>query len=112
MKYLVALLAFVSIAVLSVVVLSADDTLPNDPNLNPDANACFAGGIWEGKCGDSGYLWEGGWYLIRYFTGIIPRSQFPDQYKWALPTLEEEAASSGFGFPTCIATSTSGVTST
>ena len=89
MKHLIVLLTIVIIAVLSVAVLSADDTLPNDPNVNPNANACFAGAIWEGKCGDSGYFWEGGWYLIRFYYGIIPRNQFPDQYKWALPQEEE-----------------------
>jgi hypothetical protein len=85
MKPLLALLALIAVLIVGVSAFAADDTLPNDPTVNPDANACFAGGAWEGKCGDSGYFWEGGWYLIRFYYGLIPRSQFPDQYKWALP---------------------------
>ena len=111
MKRFILLFVFAAIAVLALPAFAIDDTLPNDPADNPDANACLTGGLWEGKCGDSEYMWAGGWYLIRFNAGLISRDQFPDQYKWAIPS-EEEAAASGFPFPTCTATSTSGVTST
>jgi hypothetical protein len=100
-KSIIVLLGLIAIVLISISAFAADDTLPNDPNVNPDANACFAGGVWAGKCGDSGYLWEGGWYLIRYFYGLIPRSQFPDQYKWALPSLEEEEEEAAAAIATC-----------
>jgi hypothetical protein len=110
-KRLILLSLFVAIAVLALPAFAADDTLPNDPAVNPDANACLSGGLWEGKCGDSEYMWAGGWYLIRFNAGLIPREKYPDQYKWSLPA-ENELLPGGFPFPTCTATSTSGVTST
>jgi hypothetical protein len=112
MKRLIPLFVLVTIVLFALPTFAADDTLPNDPAVNPDANACLTGGLWEGKCGDSEYMWAGGWYLIRFHTGLIPREIFPDQYKWALPSLKSQLAGSGFPFPTCTATSTSGVTST
>lgn len=71
--------------------------LPNDPNVNPDANACFTGGSMEGKCGDSrwgdaDYMWTAGWYKVRYDYGLISRSMFPDLFKWLLPISDPEAS--------------------
>jgi hypothetical protein len=110
-KRLILLGMFVAIVILVLPAFAADDTLPNDPSVNPDANACLTGGVWEGKCGDSEYMWAGGWYLIRFNAGLIPREKYPDQYKWSLPS-EKALLAGGFPFPTCTATSTSGVTST
>lgn len=71
---------------------------PNDPAVNPDANACFKGGVLEGKCSstdvdqdgdvdelDQDWMWTAGWYLIRYQTGRISRKAFPQHYAAILP---------------------------
>src|SRR5690349_13804541 len=93
MKRLVLFCTTLALLLLGVSVIAAqDDPLPNDPRVNPDANACSEGGSMEGKCGDSEYMWAGAWYKIRYDYGIIGRDKFPDQYKWMLPSLEDEAA--------------------
>jgi hypothetical protein len=75
---------------------------PNDPATNPRANACFVGGSLEGKCSstdvdgdgaislsDISWMWEAGWYLIRYQAGIISEADFPLQFIDLLPRLEE-----------------------
>ena len=62
---------------------------PNDPDLNPNANACFEGGTMAGKCnqdidGDGlvedyeiNWAWECGWYAIRYDAGIFAPEDIP-----------------------------------
>jgi hypothetical protein len=95
MKRLALFCLTLALLLLGISVIAAQDeteTLPNDPRVNPDANACSEGGSMEGKCGDSEYLWAGGWYKIRFDYGLIGRDIFPDQYKWELPKLEAETA--------------------
>jgi hypothetical protein len=81
---------FVLLAVFVTITLAQDNALPNDPFVNPDANACFAGGSWEGKCGDDLEMWRAGWYLIRWEKRIISTDQIPDQYKWVLPPVDND----------------------
>jgi hypothetical protein len=77
---------FIAIIVLTNALAAQDEnTLANDPFINPDANACFAGGSWEGKCGDDLEMWRAGWYLIRWEKRIIATDEMPDQYKWVTP---------------------------
>jgi hypothetical protein len=70
----------------------------NNPNTNPSANACFAGGALAGKCATTDldkngqieqseitYIYTGGWYLIRFQAGIYSRSEVPLLYHWMLP---------------------------
>ena len=57
---------------------------PNDPRVNPDANACYTGGSMAGKCKLDDELWIAGWYEIRLEYGLISGDQVPDQYKWLL----------------------------
>jgi hypothetical protein len=57
---------------------------PNDPAVNPNANACYTGGSMEGKCKQDEQLWIAGWYAIRYQHGIITADQIPDPYKWLI----------------------------
>ncbi len=95
-------LTFILAVMMCVLVMSAAfaaaDTLPNDPKLNPDANACYAGGTLEGRCNgvDSNldgvvsedevkFAWVGGWYLIRFQAGMISRADFPKEYLYLLP---------------------------
>src|SRR5689334_24986183 len=97
MKPFALILATLALFVLGLSLIAAQDaSLPNDPRVNPDANACSEGGSMEGKCGDSEYMWAGAWYKIRFEYGLISRKIFPDQYKWMLPKPEELSAS-----PTC-----------
>lgn len=99
MKYIALFLLTLALFVLGLGLIAAQDTpLPNDPNVNPDANACFEGGSMEGKCGDSEYLWIGGWYKIRFEYGLISRDIFPSLYDWELPNIEETFFG---GIPTC-----------
>ena len=61
--------------------------LPNDPGINPDANACFAGGSLAGICDridvdrdgdidqdDIDWMFRCGWFLIRVELGYFPAS--------------------------------------
>ncbi|MBK9751072.1 MAG: hypothetical protein IPO91_30485 [Chloroflexi bacterium] len=81
------------------VVFAAEPTTAaeNDPNLNEDANACYVGGTWAGQCETADidqngvvepweieYIYEVGWYLIRYEYGLISRAEFPRAFIWAL----------------------------
>lgn len=96
MKRLLMVCAILTLSLLGFRIIAAEDKpLPNDPRVNPDANACSEGGSMEGKCGDSEYMWAGAWYKIRYEYGLIGRDKFPDQYKWMLPKLEDENADAG-----------------
>jgi hypothetical protein len=66
-----------------------DDRLPNDPHVNEDANACFAGGSLEGECAPDGdgngvvddyehdWAWNCGWHLIRLQAKMIVENDMP-----------------------------------
>jgi hypothetical protein len=68
-----------------------DQGNPNDPRINPRANACYAGASMEGKCHIAGnpeltdWHWTAGWYLIRFEYGLISRADFPQAYADVLP---------------------------
>ena len=83
---LILLALFLTVSTLAVYAFNPTTPSENDPSINPDANACFIGGAWEGTCGDSDLKWNAGWYLIRFEQGLITRDQVPDQYKWVVPT--------------------------
>lgn len=82
MRKLIFLLMMIGILSLSVVSTLAQED--NDPNTNPDANACLAGGSMEGKCNNDAdgdgvvtdeeidWQWTCGWYLIRFEHGLLP----------------------------------------
>ncbi|MBA3874592.1 MAG: hypothetical protein H0X30_36145 [Anaerolineae bacterium] len=81
------LLGVAALALLISLVAAAATTAsetPNNPQTNPDANACYTGGSMVGKCKLDGELWKAGWYEIRLEYGLISRDQVPDQYKWLL----------------------------
>lgn len=52
------------------------ENLANDPELNPNANACLEGGSMAGKC-NSDWEWTCGWHLIRLENGLISQDEFP-----------------------------------
>lgn len=70
-------------------VAQTDNGQPNDPFVNEQANACYAGGSLEGKCAPDGngngivddyeadWAWNCGWHLIRLEAGIIHESDMP-----------------------------------
>ena len=70
---------------LMAVLAATDSETPNDPRVNPDANACYTGGSMAGKCKLDDALWIAGWYAIRFDYGLISRDQISDQFKWILP---------------------------
>jgi hypothetical protein len=76
-KIMILLLIFI---VTSVIAIAEEHGSSNDPGTNPDANACYEGGTWEGQC-DSEVAWQCGWYLIRYDSGM---SGLPDWCEWAI----------------------------
>ena len=87
-----ALLLVASLALLislAAALAAADSETPNDPRVNPNANACYTGGSMEGKCKLDGELWIAGWYAIRLQYGLIGRDQIPDPYKWLLPPISD-----------------------
>ena len=89
------LLVLVGLALLVslVVALAATDKeTPNDPRVNPNANACYTGGSMAGKCKLDDQLWIAGWYEIRFEYELISRDQVPDQYKWLLPPTPQATA--------------------
>lgn len=88
MKHLLILVALVALLAVFATVIAADDSLPNNPHVNPDANACLTGGALEGKCDDDPEMWIGGWYLIRYQYHIVTKDQVPPAYHWMLPVEE------------------------
>ncbi len=49
---------------------------PNDPNINPRANACYTDGTWEDTCVNDWY-WTCGWYLIRLEYEIYTTQHIP-----------------------------------
>lgn len=87
MLLLVTLLAL--LVSLAAALADTDSETPNDPRVNPNANACYTGGSMEGKCKLDDELWNAGWYAIRFQYGLIGRNQVPDQYKWILPPASE-----------------------
>jgi hypothetical protein len=69
-----------------------DNGNPNNPNENPNSNACYEDGSMAGKC-DTPEKWEAGWYLIRFEYGLISRENFPSYFSWALPEeVQEDSA--------------------
>ena len=94
MKRTIAL-SLVTVALLVTLVATfaaSGSETPNDPRVNPNANACYTGGSMAGKCKLDDELWNAGWYAIRLEYGLISRNQIPDQYKWLLTTPPEPTA--------------------
>jgi hypothetical protein len=73
-------------------------TEENNPDTNPDANACYIGGSLFGKCSitdvnrdsqiegwEIDYMYDAGWYLIRFDKGLFARNVIPEKYRWLLP---------------------------
>lgn len=71
--------------------------IPNDPKRNIHANSCFEGGMLFEKCDKQDlnldgsvttdeikYMWDCGWYHIRYVNGMISYQAFPNLCKWLL----------------------------
>jgi hypothetical protein len=85
----------------SVLVFALDDQgNPNDPTINERANACYEDGSMAGKC-LTAWDWEGGWYLIRFQSGLISRENFPLQFVILLPPLPEDLANDKpYSYPT------------
>jgi len=81
---ILSIVATVLLMSLVAVMAAVHSETPNDPRVNPDANACYTGGAMAGKCGLDDQLWIAGWYFIRLQYGTISRDQFPDAYKWLL----------------------------
>jgi hypothetical protein len=51
---------------------------------SPEDNACYAGGVMEGKCvGD--WEWKAGWHLARFLAGTMTREQVPQDFQIVLP---------------------------
>jgi hypothetical protein len=84
MKRLILLAVLVLTTAISVFAAASNDDEgnPNDPNTNDRANACFDGAAWEGKCGDNDYLWQAGWYAIRFEEGLLTADQLPAGFAW------------------------------
>ncbi|MEO1288621.1 MAG: hypothetical protein AAFV93_12700 [Chloroflexota bacterium] len=99
MKKLIVLLVLVMLGALTALTIVAQDASPtdNDPTINDDANACFAGGVLEGRCNDdldgdgvitdveTNWAWNCGWYLIRYNDGMYNRDDVPITCQIMLP---------------------------
>jgi len=85
MKRIILLgMAMLALCVSIMVALAVPNETPNDPRVNPDANACYTGGSMAGKCKLDDQLWIAGWDEIRLEYGLISGEQVPDQYKWLL----------------------------
>jgi hypothetical protein len=77
--------------------VAQDNESSNDPRVNENANACFAGGTMEGKCNvdfdgngtvdeyEVTWAWECGWYIIRVNAGMISSTQMPERCQTLLP---------------------------
>lgn len=81
MKIFRLLVLALMIAILGMVV-SAQTTTPTSTE-SPEDNACFAGGLLEGKCdwptdAENEWAWTCGWYIARYGTGEFTISQVPE----------------------------------
>lgn len=71
-----AILAIALVMVVFSAAAQADNGKPNDPAVNPDANACYTGGSLAGKCdwpteAEDEWAWNCGWYVIRAEAGIL-----------------------------------------
>jgi hypothetical protein len=73
-----------SILLLVLVGLALAVETPNDPKTNEDANACYTGGVYAGKCGDNPNLWRAGWFKIRLELGLITENQLPPDVLWII----------------------------
>ncbi len=82
MKRLAVLITIVMAFV--VASLAVAQALPgdNDPRFNRDANSCYEGGLFEGKCGDNPNMWRAGWYHIRLEYGFYTPNQLPADVRW------------------------------
>ncbi len=87
MLYAVAILMFVSLFGAQAVFAGSEFSEENDPNHDPQANACMAGGSLEGQCYSEAH-WNAGWYLVRFEHGLLDPAEFPDDYAWVLPDHE------------------------
>jgi hypothetical protein len=69
----------------------------NNPRTNRHANACYIGGSLYGKCEtydldhdrkvdieEVKYMYDAGWFVIRFEEGMILRSQVPRMYRWLI----------------------------
>jgi hypothetical protein len=81
---MLVILVFVSLLGAQAVFAGDVSAEGDHPALDPNANACMAGGSLEGKC-DSEAMWNAGWYLVRFERGEIDHDEFPDDYAWVLP---------------------------
>jgi hypothetical protein len=91
---LLALIILVFAAIVGIQAQEDDQGVPNDPNNNERANACYEGGSMAGQC-DTMEEWEAGYYLIRWEYGLLSTEDFPDFFNWALPDyvfVDEDAA--------------------
>lgn len=82
------LIFLLSAFVLLGISVSLSLTQSNDPNVNPDANACLPGGVMADTCTadrdvngdgvvnhrDTNYLWRCGWYKIRVNHEMLDES--------------------------------------
>src|SRR5688572_22151537 len=101
------------ILLLSLVIVSqAQEDYEPEPD-TPADNECYSGGTMQSNC-DTEWEWQCGWYMARFNNGVYTREEVPVWCSILLPRdlAADEAGAGGFPFPTCTATSTSGVTST
>lgn len=92
-RALILLIALIALTVAMVFPASADEascTTDSDdgsglPECGTSAdNACYEGGVMEGKCvGD--WEWKAGWHLARFLSGMMTREQVPQDFQIVLP---------------------------
>lgn len=95
-KFIVVLI----VCLLGVLIVHAQESVddegnPNDPRVNERANACYAGAVWEYRCGNDQNLWDAGWYYIRLQSGVLSATEIPSPYWWILP--DESQGGNSFG---------------
>ena len=59
---LLAITSLILLLTLVAALAAPHSETPNDPRVNPDANACYRGGSMAGKCKLDDELWIAGWY--------------------------------------------------
>lgn len=89
----------------------------NDPTTNPDANACYEGGSFDGKCDttdvngddkiddfDRDWMYAAGWYQIRWECSMIAREDIPASFRPPLIVFSSSGGtnSAGGGGNNCI----------
>lgn len=80
-------ITFIIILLTSSLAFAVDDQgNPNDPTINPRANACYEDGSMADKC-DTPWEWECGWHLIQFEEGLTTRGEFPS---WCLSIIPPE----------------------